>query len=241
MIINLWFQKDKDLNINENLRKNSNIVKNRNYGIDLLRIFSMINIVNLHINLYSRQLYLPYSNPKFKQIWRLEAFAYPAVNCFGLKSGIIGYKKYKFSNAIYLWFQTLFYSVCISYYLFFLEKVKKNILIISFFPILIKRSWYINAYFSMYILLPIINFGINSLKKSFHRNLVIFVILLFSVYNIIGKIIGYNLNLFLNNAYSSMWLILLYIIGSYFGKHIFSNINNFNKIYLFSYTLIFFF
>ena len=27
--------------------------KQRNYGIDLLRIFSMINIINLHINLRS--------------------------------------------------------------------------------------------------------------------------------------------------------------------------------------------
>jgi len=201
----------------------------------------MINIIILHINLYSRQIYLDYSSPKFKQIWRLEIFSYPAVNCFGLISGIVGYKKYKFANIIYLWFQTLFYSVCISYYLFFIEKLKKNILIISFFPILIKRSWYINAYFSMYILLPIINFGINSLKRSFYRNLIISVILLFSVYDIVGKIMGYNLNLFLNNGYSSMWLLLLYLIGSYIGKHIISYNNIYSYIYLFSYILIFFF
>ena len=236
MIINLWFQEDKYLNINE-IQK----IKNRNYGIDLLRIFSMINIVNLHIILYSRQIYLDYSNPKFKHIWRLEAFSYPAVNCFGLISGIVGYKKYKFANIIYLWFQTLFYSVCISYYLFFIEKLKKNNLIISFFPILIKRSWYINAYFSMYILLPIINFGINSLKRTFYRNLIISVILLFSVYDIIGKIMGYSLNLFLNNGYSSMWLLLLYIIGSYIGKHIISYNNKCSYIYFISYILIFFF
>ena len=50
--------------------------KGRNYGIDLLRIFSMINIINLHINLFSRQLVLEFSSPKFKAIWRLEVFSY---------------------------------------------------------------------------------------------------------------------------------------------------------------------
>ncbi len=53
----------------------------RNYGIDLLRIFSMINIIILHINAYSGQLN---KLPKNKSIWRLEALSYFAVDCFGL-------------------------------------------------------------------------------------------------------------------------------------------------------------
>ena len=39
--------------------KKNNIENKRNYGIDLLRIFSMISIVILHINLYSGLLNLP--------------------------------------------------------------------------------------------------------------------------------------------------------------------------------------
>ena len=38
-----------------------------------------------------------------------------------------------------------------------------------------------------------------------------------------------------------MWLLLLYIMGSYFGKYIVSNNNDFSKIYLFSYIFMFFF
>ena len=103
----------------------SNIIIKRNYGIDLLRIVSMINIINLHINLYSGQLFLNYTNPKFKHIWRLEAFSFSAVNCFALISGIIGYKKYKFSNLIYIWMKTFFYSLYISSYLYIIKKIKK--------------------------------------------------------------------------------------------------------------------
>ena len=90
----------------------------RNYGIDLLRIFSMINIIILHINKCSYQLNLRFNNPKFKPIWRLETLSLFAVDCYGLISGIVGYKKYNFANLIYIWFNTSFYSVIFSLYFY---------------------------------------------------------------------------------------------------------------------------
>ena len=164
---------NKNNNIYELYISKSNNKKNnkRNYGIDLLRIFSMINIINLHINLFSRQLFLEFSSIKYKAIWRLEVFSYPAVNCFGLISGIVGYTKYKFSNLIYLWLTVFFYSISLSSYLFYVKDgINQKSLFLSLFPILIKRHWYVNAYFYMYLLLPFINFGINSLNRSFHKN-----------------------------------------------------------------------
>ena len=65
----------------------------RNFGIDLLRIISMINIINLHINKFSGQLSLKPKSPKYKQIWRLQSFSYWSVDGFGLISGIVGYKR----------------------------------------------------------------------------------------------------------------------------------------------------
>ena len=76
----------------------------RNYGLDLLKIISMINIINLHINNHTNHLKLNINNPKFKPIYLLHTFSFFPVNTFGLISGIIGYKKYKFVNLIYLWF-----------------------------------------------------------------------------------------------------------------------------------------
>ena len=214
--------------------------KGRNYGIDLLRIFSMINIINLHINLFSRQLVLEFSSPKFKAIWRLEVFSYPAVNCFGLISGIVGYTKYKFSNLIYLWLTVFFYSISISSYLFYTKNgINQKSLFLSLFPILIKRHWYVNAYFYMYVLLPFINCGISSLNSSFHKNTIIFFILFYTIYYMIAKIVDLNSDFnFLNGGYSSMWLVILYIIGAYFGKYII--INEKNKNYL-VYLLMFLF
>ena len=124
--------------------------KKRNYGIDLFKILATINIVILHINLHSKLINLNPSDKKYREIWSLEIFCYWGVNGFGLISGFVGYKRYKFSNLIYLWFEVLFYSILISIILFLIKEITKKDLYLSFLPILIKRHWYFNAYFSMY-------------------------------------------------------------------------------------------
>ena len=196
----------------------------RNYGIDLLRIFSMINIIILHINLFGKQLDLNINNPKYKSIWFLETLAYWGVNGFGIISGIVGYKGYKFSNLIYIWIQYCFYSVLISLYLYNNNKMNLKSLILSFFPLLIVRNWYVNAYFCMYLLLPFINYGIMNLDRKIYKSIVLFFFLFYSVYNIIAIILIKKTNYhFLNSGYSAFWLIILYIIGGYYGKYILEN------------------
>ena len=150
----------------------------RNYGIDILRIFSMINIINLHINLFFGLLNNKNDYFKSKSIWRLEIFSYFPVDCFGLISGVIGYKKYKFSKLMYLWFIALYYSLL--QFVFNENKNRRN-LIISFLPLLKKFHWYMNAYFIMYLILPFINYGINVLDKIKYRKLIIFFFFFFII------------------------------------------------------------
>ena len=83
----------------------------RNYGIDLLKIIAMVNIINLHICNQKIFYNLNPQNLKYKHVQRLKAFSYWPVNAFGLISGIVGYKKYKFINIIYIWFIYSFYSI----------------------------------------------------------------------------------------------------------------------------------
>jgi hypothetical protein len=137
----------------------------------------MISIIILHINKNCRELKYNYKYSKFKSVWLLEIMAYWAVDGFGIISGIVGYKKYKFSNLIYLWTQTLFYSSIKSINLFFRKKESLKSLILSFFPLLTQFHWYVNAYFYMYLLLPFINLGINNLNSKTYESLIIFFIL----------------------------------------------------------------
>lgn len=243
----ILFKYDRLSNLRQNKLEKYTKKKERNYGIDLLRIISMINIINLHINLFSHKLYIKFSDSKYKYIWLLEVASYSAVNCFGLISGIVGYRKHNFCNVIYIWIQALFYSIC--KYLYFIilgkKKINKNNVIKFVFIVLMKKNWYINAYTSMYFIIPFINNGVNSINKSFHRNIIIFIIFFYSFSDIVSKIFDINIENFLNNGYSSMWLIILYIIGVYFGKYIIiNNINILNFIlflilYLFSTLLSF--
>lgn len=211
----------------------------RNYGLDLLRIFSMINIFNLHINLGSGILSLHPKSQKYKGIWRLEAFSFFGVNCFGLMSGVVGYKRYKFSNLIYLWFLVFFYSFLNSIILLFKNQICISNFILSSLPILNIRQWYFNAYFSMYLFLPFLNIGINNLNRKLFKNIVFFLIGFFSFYNIIAVIYNKKDYNFLINGYSTLWLIILYIIGSYLGKYITKDKIKSNMKYFFIYIFIY--
>ena len=87
----------------------------RNYGIDLLRIISMLGVVFLHVLGHGGILSLDLSPVNFSMVWFIEILAYPAVNCFVLISGYIGYKEEKIfpkiKNLLNLAFTVAFYSV----------------------------------------------------------------------------------------------------------------------------------
>lgn len=94
----------------------------------------------------------------------------------------------------------------------------------------------------MYLLLPIINNGIILLNKNIHRNLIISFIFFYTVYNIISRILGLNsIAEQLNNGYSAMWLIILYIIGAYIGKYKINKKIKITRVYIFSYLLMYWF
>ena len=69
----------------------------------------------MHFNLHGKLFNLKHSSHKFKEIWCLEILSYWGVNGFGLISGFVGYKKYKFSNLLYIWIEVFFYSILISF------------------------------------------------------------------------------------------------------------------------------
>ena len=89
----------------------------RNYGIDLLRIVSMLGVVFLHVLGHGGILSLDHAPANFSIAWFFEILAYPAVNCFVLISGYVGYKNEKLfprlKNLLTLMFTVSFYSISI--------------------------------------------------------------------------------------------------------------------------------
>ena len=184
-------------------------IKNRNYGIDLLRIITMFMIVNLHILyhggiLSSEKLY--FGSTKFNIVWIIEIVSYVAVNCYALISGFVGVNsKNKYSNIILLWLRVAFYSILI--YLIACKcgvvEYDYNTFITYCFPVLNTKYWYFTAYFCLFFFMPILNVGLQNLEYKQLRNAIIMIIIVVSILPFI-----YAGDVFhCKNGYSFVWLM----------------------------------
>ena len=96
--------------------ENVSVKKERNYGIDLLRLISMFMIVGLHV-LGQGGILKSVQDLTFKGeiFWGLEILFYGAVNVYAIISGYVGYKtKHKATNLINLCLQMLFFAIVIT-------------------------------------------------------------------------------------------------------------------------------
>ena len=205
-------------------------IKNRKYGIDLLRIITMFMIVVLHVFwhggiLSSEKLY--FGSEKYNIIWIIEIICYVAVNCYALISGFVGVNsKTKYSNIVLLWLRVAFYSILL-YLLackFGIIEYDYNTFITFCFPVLNSKYWYFTAYFVLFFFMPILNAGLQNLEYKQLRNAVILIIIVTCILPFIyaGDVFHFK------KGYSFVWLLVLYIIGGFIGKY---NLNiKFSKV-----------
>ncbi len=190
-------------------------IKIRNPGVDLGRILAMLGIIIHHVLIHGRGI-MKYR--QYKDLEKLNTAVFWHVSTYIFISGYVGYKSTKYSNLLYLWLCTLFYSIGIIKYLtLYKPKIyKKEIELMDFFPVFTYQYWYFTAYFGMYLFLPVINKGIENINKS---QLKVMIIMLISVY-VIFKDYMFPKNdvLLMNKGYSVIWFLIFYSTGAYFGK-----------------------
>ena len=216
-------------------------MKDRNYGIDLLRIVTMFMIVNLHVFWYggilkSENLY--FLSAKYNIVWILEIICYVAVNCYALISGFVGIEsRYKYSNIVLLWLRVVFYSI--SLYLigciFGIVDFNFKTLITFCFPVINSKYWYFTAYFCLFFFMPILNSALENMEYKLLRNSIIMIIIIISVLPFI-----YAGDIFLTrNGSSFVWLMVLYLIGGFIKKYNLHNkFSNNSMIILFAFCII---
>ena len=192
-------------------------IKERNPGIDFVRILGMYAIIIHHLMVHGL-LGFKYRNYA-KQIELINIGTFWHVSSFALISGFIGYKTCKYSNLLYLWLCALFYSVSIHY---LIKKYKPEFrrdlkFRCEFFPVLYNRYWYFSEYFGMYLFLPIINNGISILNKS---QLKILVISTHFIFIPLHYYINFTYDTFrMADGRSVLWLLTFYLVGAYLGKY----------------------
>ncbi|MBE6804409.1 MAG: acyltransferase [Ruminococcaceae bacterium] len=206
----------------------------RNYGIDFLRILSMLFVLLLHILKQGGILSaLDKLSLGYNLAWFLEVCAYCAVNCYALISGFIGYgSKHKYSNIINLYIQTAFYALLATgvFYVISPDEIGEKAFIKAILPFGFNLYWYFTAYFCMFFFIPFMNKVLETCDKKQLTGLVVFSIMFFSVFPLIFE----KDIFFTNNGYSVIWISILYMIGGYIRKYeIYKKISNLKCVVLY--------
>lgn len=209
-----------------------NVKSNRNIGIELLRIISMLMVVILHLiggfgKILKNTQSLSINN---NIIWLLEIACYGAVNMYALITGYVCVKsKHRWERIIELWLQVTFYTLGITAILYMIPQNIINVgikdIIKAVFPVMSKQYWYFSSYFCLFLFIPFINKLIFSLSKNEHKKIILISLVAFCGIAFIGRVLGGDI-FSVNRGYSFLWLSVMYIIGAYIKLYS----NDFEKI-----------
>jgi len=201
--------------------------KEKNYGVELLRIVSMLFIVVLHvinfggISYHHSGMYFGLTAENmahYKVMNIILAFCYCAVNCYALISGYVGCKsKFRISKLISLWvtvvsINAIIYGIT---YAFSPEIAASYDIMRIFTPLTNDQYWYFTAYMGLLVIMPALNAAVNNIPKKQFGYMLIGCFLFFVLFpSSINKDLFYT-----HTGYSMLWLCLLYIVGGYLKKY----------------------
>lgn len=199
-------------------------MKQRNYGIDFLRILAMFFVVIIHILSYGSIIETAENDTKKLAIaWLLKIIAYCAVNCYALITGFVYFsdekKPHKFSKYISLWLQVECYSVLITVLFWRLRPDLVDIkqVLKSFLPVATNQYWYFSAYTGVFFIIPWLNRIVPKLRKENFKKyfICLFGFSLYVTFSSLFQVDPFGLNAGL----SFLWLAMIYIIGAYIKKY----------------------
>lgn len=187
---------------------------NRNYGIDLLRIVAAFMIVVLHC--YTRGSLFNYVIPGSKQdilCVVMMTLTYGGVNIFALISGYVSFykkdKRVSYSKFIELWITVVFYCIILNLLLggFVQNYSFLHELPVMLTPVSSNTYWYFSSYAGLMVLKPFIDKGLSGCSDIVLKKVFLVILIVYSLYSVFFNVF------ILNDGYSVLWLILLYVIG----------------------------
>lgn len=211
-------------------------MKERNFGIDMLKIFLAFMVIIIHINANGTGQVLSHSTIQpWKSIVTLITYlCYPAVNTYILITGYYSYKTKKEIKGIVkslslLWLSAVFFSL----FGYAISIVLGNTfhlidLIKRFFPITRGVWWFYTVYFALMLLSPFINRMLYSINIGEHKMLLFILLLLLSIF---PTFVNWEGKLGSNYGYSLIWFIVLYITGAYLHRTNFLDIKSIKKFF----------
>lgn len=199
--------------------KKDNLKEERIPGIDLLRVLLSFSVIVIHVLHFGglRTNATP-ADMGFYVIWFVGCAIVCTVNCFAIISGFVMYDHvFKYTNILRLFLTVVYHGLMISSFfnICMPGSVSKENLIQSLFPISQDTYWYFTSYFCVFFFAPLLTQGMKHLSKKQADVLVLCIIIVLSVFS--------NFNLMdifdLDRGFSALWLMGLFIIGTYLRKY----------------------
>lgn len=203
----------------EAIQAKKTAVRQRNAGVDLLRIVAALYIIILHITcqggLYSATEAGTYQHHVcgFLFIWM-----FSGVNIFGLISGYVGYseeeKPIPFKSLLSLWLEVVFYDIGLTLLTLWLRPGTAEVsdLYPLFFPILNDSHWYFTSYAMLLLLVPMLNSGVRHCSnQTLLQFLAVVSFFVIPAASFLGRFQ-------FRDGYTPVWLIVLYLIGAILKK-----------------------
>ena len=189
----------------------------RNYGLDILKILSMIYVVILHTVGMGGIIQNSSGLIRLVAIG-LFFISSVAVNNFTIVSGYLSYtdipKPLNRKRLIELWFQAFFYGVMITTicFLLFPGNLSTTDFFISGFPLFSDEYWYFTSYFLVSLLSPFINSAIRNQSETSLRKTFLVLVFFFSFFLVFSN------SKSVVQSYTFIWILLIYIMGAIMSK-----------------------
>lgn len=212
----------QDMNqVNGNRLANHSGKPQRNCGIDLLRVVSMLMICVLHVLQQGGVLSAaPRMGGHYLVGKLLETLVVCGVNCFALISGFVNCTSdVRLRNLFRLWLEVVFYSFGIGL-LFWLacpRQVPVRDVVENLFPASMLRYWYFSAYVLLFLSMPMLNAVLSGMPMDKLRNslfAVFVVVCLFRCVPVLGR-----MGMEFKDGFSALWLVYLYLVGGFLRKY----------------------
>lgn len=190
----------------------------KNYGVELFRLFAMFLIVVHHYSVHGKFEYTSVT-PNSVLIDMISIGGKIGVNCFILITGYYSSKSsFSFRKVFKLVGQVEFYSVLMSIVCLLsgAQEFSKNFLLKTLFPFFFGGGyWFICIYLLLYFCIPFIENAIENVSNKQLGGLIVLFLALWSVFPYTTKaIINFN-----NYGYSNIgWFVIMYLIGAYMRK-----------------------
>ena len=195
-------------------RDSYSMTREREYGIDVMKIVAMIFIVADHILLWGGWgLCSEHDGIKGNVLAWLDAVTLCHVNCFVLASGyVMSRLEFKFSRIVKLWLEVFGYSLAflvIATCFFPSIELSAKDWIKNLLPIAYDRYWFFTQYVGLFFIMPVLNAAIRQLDKKLMLGILIACTFLLSVHPFVFKTDLFHVN----RGYSLLWFVYLYLIA----------------------------